>query len=1004
MIPKECKRLAEVDFPIAVVGKHSLNEKSIRTGTPHQLHLWWAWRPLAACRAMLLALLLPDPCDPHCPDDFKTKAHNLLSRLGAVGKTDKDLRDKLLKFVGDFANWDLSSDRVHLDVACGLVSAAHPDEKPLVVDPFAGGGSIPLEALRLGCEAFASDLNPVACLILNAKLRDIPAAGPSIVEDLTRIANDIAKQSEAELHSFYPADPDGAKPIAYLWARTVRCESPNCGAEIPLVRSFWLSKKDKRKRALRYVVVRPNGKPPYLQFSISEPTTDDDVPKATVSRAKATCPCCNITLPADRVRSQLSDQRSGANVVLDNSGERISGAMLLAVVTLSANRPGRSYRIATRHDYQAVWKAQQALAELEGGKLPNGLPYIPSEPTPKGGGSGAGRAFSLHQYGITEWRYLYSARQLLALCVLVRHAAALRASPVRSLLAITVAKLAERLNTSCDWMVDVECPGHLFTQQAIQTGWDYAEGNPLSESSGSFLLVLENTSKNIAGTFLRTTSRASVHVADATQPLLPEQSTAVWFTDPPYYDAIPYSDLSDFFYVWLKRILAPSSLLDNTFEPQNPLTPKCPEIVQDESKHLSDGRPKDRRFFEERMTAAFLRGRECLRPEGVGCVVFAHKTTEGWEALLTAMIDSAWVITASWPITTERSARTRARDSAALSSSVHLVCRPRNENAGVGDWGDVLRQLPTRVADWIERLQEEGVRGADLVFACIGPALEIFSRYSKVETAEGREVALAEYLAKVWEVVGRTALEQVLGTTEAKARNGGAGAVEEDGRLTALFLWTLQSTNVEASTNGTKDANDDAEEAGDDDDEESSPKPTKGYTLIFDVVRRFAQPLGIHLEDWENRIIETKKGVVRLLSVSERAKQLFGEDGASAVADRIESDAREARTAQMMLFPDEDAAPKVRGRGRGRKAADGQGAAIPDESLRTRREATTLDRVHAAMLLQASGRANALRSLLKAEQERGPDFMRLCNALTRLYPRTSEEKRLLDAMLLAVPR
>jgi hypothetical protein len=324
----------------------------------------------------------------------------------------------------------------------------------------------------------------------------------------------------------------------------------------------------------------------------------------------------------------------------------------------------------------------------------------------------------------------------------------------------------------------------------------------------------------------------------------------------------------------------------------------------------------------------------------------------------------------------------------------------------------------------MERLQGEGVRGADLVFACIGPALEIFSRYAKVETAEGREVKLNEYLAKVWEVVGRSALAQVLGTAEAKVRNGAAGAVEEDARLTALFLWTLQSTDADdafaeaarihdtgksghafqktvgggIATADEQDESNDEEEDG----EGGSRGKAKGFTLVFDVVRRFAQPLGIELPKWEGRVIETKKGVVRLLPITERAKQLFGEDGASAVAARLEHTSTPGTNPlQGMLFPDMETTPKVRGgRGRRKRAA----VDVSDESLATAREATALDRVHAAMLLQAGGRTNALRALLKAEQDRGPDFLRLANALSALYPRGSEEKRLLDAMLLAVPR
>ncbi|MCJ7824869.1 MAG: hypothetical protein MUP44_08220, partial [Anaerolineales bacterium] len=333
-----------------------------------------------------------------------------------------------------------------------------------------------------------------------------------------------------------------------------------------------------------------------------------------------------------------------------------------------------------------------------------------------------------------------------------------------------------------------------------------------------------------------------------------------------------------------------------------------------------------------------------------------------------------------------------ARDSAALATSVHLICRPRPNDAPVGDWADVLRELPTRVAAWMQRLQDEGVRGADLVFACIGPALEIFSRYSNVVDPEERPIPLGGdpdakeahnrgYLAYVWEVVGRTALEQVLGSSD-----NTAGTLEEDARLTALFLWTFQSSEV-PKENGKKDG----------DDEETVAKVVaKGFSLPFDVVRRFAQPMGIDLDVWTGRIIDQDKGVVRLLTVFQRAKALFGEDGTHAAADWIESDT--GGDLQGILFPDMDVAPKKITRGRGKKAIIGGDAELQSP------DATTLDRVHAAMLLQSSGQANALRKLIALEQDRGPEFLRLANALSALYPKGSEEKRLLDAMLLAVPR
>jgi adenine-specific DNA methylase len=1007
MIPKDCKRLAEVDFPIAEVSRHAAREKSIRHGHPSTLHLWWARRPLASSRAVLLALLWPDPCDPLCPAEFKAKAREMLPKvLGKVGLADEDLRKALLKFIADFANWDNAAQRTYLEVSRALVKAAHGEEPPLVVDPFAGGGSIPLEALRLGCEAFASDINPVACLILKVMLEDIPRHGTKLAEELRRVGADIKKQAEKDLADLYPKDPDGATPIAFLWARTVRCESPNCGAEIPLVRSFWLCKKVKRRRALQYRVVRPAGEPPRVEFEIFEPKTEKDLPSGTVTRAKATCLACGAVLPPERVRAQLGAERGGADVVFDAKGRRTGGARMLTVVTLRPGEQGRHYRLPTERDDEAVREAQARVARIldeweRDGK--QGLCPVPDETLPLMSGT-----FNVPIYGMNRWGDLFTARQKMALFTFT---AAIRgqsgqSQAVRETLSQTLSHVLDRNASLCRWRPEpyMETVESLYGRQALPMVWDFAEAVPITDSTGSFHHCLRVVSQCVESATSIPSGGAQVQIADAASHPLPDETSAVWFTDPPYYFAVPYADLSDFFFVWLKRSLPGHPLLHDPFDSENVLTPKDQELC--EMAHWDQVRyaHKDQAFFEEGMKRAFAEGRRVLRDDGVGSIVFAHKTTEGWEALLSGMIRSAWTITGSWPIATEMRSRLRARESAALATSVHLICRPRPDEAGVGDWAGVLRELPNRVGDWMERLQGEGVRGADLVFACIGPALEIFSRYTKVETADGREVALAEYLEKVWEVVGRSALAQVLGTAEAKARNGAAGAVEEDARLTALFLWTLQSTNGEADDSASDESEDD--EPSDEDDEEGSSRgKAKGFTLVFDVVRRFAQPLGIELPKWEGRVIETKKGVVRLLPIAERAKQLFGEEGAQAVAARLEQEvAVGTNPLQGMLFPDmrSSAAPAIRGRGRIRGTRGN--VDVSDASLAAAHEATTLDRVHAAMLLQAGGRTNALRALLKAEQERGPDFLRLANAFSALYPKGSEEKRLIDAMLLAVPR
>ena len=1006
MIPRECKRLAEVDFPIATVSRHAVREKSIRHGHPSTLHLWWARRPLASSRAVLLALLLPDPCDPHCPDEFKAAARKVLPTVGSgYGETDADLRRGLLKFIGDFANWDFSAKPVWLEAGRTLVRTAHGVETPLVVDPFAGGGSIPLEALRLGCEAFASDLNPVACLILKVMLEDIPRHGPELADELRKAGAGIKQQAEWELADLYPVDADGATPIAYLWARTVRCEAPNCGAEIPLMRSFWLCKKPKRKYALRHSVEQVDGKPPQVVFEIFEPGTENEVRAGTVARARATCLCCGAVLPPERVRTQLADQRGGADVVFDEQGQRSGGARMTAVVTLRPGQTGRHYRLPTEADYVAVHKAQARVVKImddweHGGR--QGLCPVPDEPLPPIGTLG----FRVQRYGMLKWGDLFTARQKAVLVKLGTLTNELSSTHLKNILTFGVSKQSDFNSSLSRWANHMEKSVATFGRQALPILWDWSEVVPILSASGGFDVAI-NWIANSANTIAASTNnQGQAQLTNAIQHGLPDQSAGIWFTDPPYYDAIPYSDLSDFFLVWLKRALPDHPLLRDPFDPNNPLSPKTAEVVQDETK-TNNGQAKDRAWFEATMAQAFAEGRRVLTEDGIGSVVFAHKTTEGWEALLSGMIRGGWTITCSWPIATEKPDRMRAMDSAALATSVHLICRPRPDDAPIGDWADVLRELPLRVAKWMERLQGEGIRGADLVFACVGPALEIFSRYCAVETAEGSEVALPEYLEKVWEVVGRAALEQVLGTAEASARNGMAGVLEEDARLTALFLWALQSTQEgdrASQPYGYGRSRDDghsmvrdvpvATEQNEAQETAIARATARGFQLPYDVVRRFSQPMGIDLDRWTGRVVTQEKGVVRLLPVSERAEILFGAENTGNVANWTDtgSDAGE----QTKLFPE----PRAELASAGVRISGVQ----PDTDAILESPGTTaLDRVHTAMLLQAGGHTNKLRALINAEQERGPDFLRLSNALTALYPQGSREKRLLDAMLLAVP-
>ena len=680
MIPKTCQRLAEVDFPIAQVGSAVLSREKrfpAPRGLPSTLHQWWARRPLASSRAVLLALLLPDPGDPHCPAAFKEAARKALLAMQARPSSwneqvqnDEGLRRVLLKFIANFANWDNAARPEYLNTGRALVRAAHPEETPLVVDPFAGGGSIPLEALRLGCEAFASDLNPVACLILKVMLEDIPRHGPGLADQLRQAGAAIKAQAERELADLYPQDPDGATPIAYLWARTVRCEAPDCGAEIPLLRTLWLCKKANRKWALRPNVIRDDQTPPTVVFEIFEPRSDGEVANGTVARARATCLCCRTVLPPPRVRTQLAAQQGGADVVFDQQGNRTGGAYMTAVVTLKPGAPGRHYRRPTDADYAAVRKAQERVTEIlaeweRGGR--QGLCPVPDEPLPLMSGT-----FNVPLYGINTWGDLYTARQKAALVELASLTKSLPNESVRDIVAFGVSKQSDFNSSLSRWANHMEKSVATFGRQALPILWDWGEVVPFASASGSFDIALEWIGNAAETVEAFTNSVGQVQVIDATQHGLPDQSAGVWFTDPPYYFAVPYADLSDFFFVWLKRILPNHPLLRDPFDPENALTPKEPELCEMARWDSTRYSHKDYQFFENGMALAFAEGRRVLNDDGVGSVVFAHKTTEGWEALLSGMIRGGWTITGSWPVTTERGARLRARESATLETSVHL--------------------------------------------------------------------------------------------------------------------------------------------------------------------------------------------------------------------------------------------------------------------------------------------------------------------------------------------
>ncbi|HEY7152418.1 MAG TPA: DUF1156 domain-containing protein [Gemmataceae bacterium] len=997
------QRLLEVDLPIKRISAHARREKSIRHGHISTLHIWWARRPLAACRAVLCAALWPDPADPLCPQSFRHTATRIITDFArkivppphlrntcspeslkrwevlagsghGLDPADDDhlniLRFALLDFIADFANWDNSTVPEDLETARALTQAAHealggePGTRPLVVDPFAGGGSIPLEALRVGTDAFASDLNPVAVLLNKVVLEYIPKYGQKLADEVRKWGRWIKEQAEKELAEFYPKDTDGATPIAYLWARTIICEGPGCGAEVPLMRSLWLAKKGNRSVALRLV---PCPRAKRMDFEIIENAKVKDVGEGTVKRGSATCPGCGFTTPVVSVRRQLKARRGGA-----------ADARLFCVVTTRPGAQGRSYRLPSERDLEAVRKAATELERRKklasGGCQPPALSLVPDERLDV---RGIRHTWAMI-YGIEVWGDLFAPRQALALSTLARLVDEVgkrlvvengdrMSKEIQTCLAFAVDKCADYWCSIATWMPR-ETVGHAFTRQAVPITWDFVEANPFAPFHCAWHEAVgwvESVCSTEAASALF--DGRSEFVSAVSHPF-PDNAVHALITDPPYYDAVPYAYLSDFFYVWLRRSIGGLHL--ELF--RNEQVPKDAEIVVDRPHELSHS-IKDITFYERELTRAFSEGCRILRHDGIGIIVFASKTTASWEAILQAVVDAGWTITGSWPVDTEREARMAAQGQARLASSVHLVCRPRQgvdtprSPGRVGDWRDVLVELPTRIHEWMPRLASEGIVGADAIFACLGPALEIFSRYSKVEKASGERVELREYLEHVWAAVSKEALSMIFAGAD-------ASGFDPDARLTAMWFWTL-STGVNGGTPDQGGEEDDA------DDEEDSGKTAKvgGFVLEYDAARKIAQGLGAHLEQLTH-VVAVKGDKARLLPVSERARHLFGKDEGRAPARRAKA------PKQKTLFDDSD-------------GEDGEEGSWGELNV-PQAGATVLDRLHQSMILFAAGRGEALRRFL-VEEGAGRDtrFWRLAQALSALYPGGTEEKRWVDGVL-----
>jgi putative DNA methylase len=946
-VPRLPRRLIEVDLPIASISAHARDGRSVHHGHITAIHIWWARKPLPSCRAILLAAALPDPADDACPPVFRQVAVEALASLDSqpLDNDREALRRRLLRLISDNASWQVARDPGYAAVVRRLVAAAHEalhgPGLPLLADPFCGGGSIPLEALRAGASAYASDLNPVAALISKVTLEYVQRYGQRLFEEVARAGESIDQLLCDELSRYFPSG-DGPTPVAYVSFRRIRCDGPECGAEVVLSSKFQLARRGARSVGL--VLAGWDGGTP--RFDLLEGPLAS-FPAATVRRGAASCLKCGFTMPVERVREQLTQKGGGSQ-----------DALLVAVATANADGT-RGFRRPTVVDQAAIAAAVDAVAALDADH--GGLPVLPDEPLPPIGSLG----FRVQRYGMTRWRDLFTARQLVTLSTLVRllrevlpddRAPDGLGVAVRSCLALAVDRVADHQNTGCSWNPSGSALPHLFTRQAIPIIWDFGEANPLASSSGSWSGAVQHVVRGLRNALV-TDYGADVGLASASHHPLPTDCAHILITDPPYYDAIPYADLSDFFYVWLRRMVGDD----------HPGLFGSATVMRDDECIVNRVVGKDSAYYRRVMTQALAEARRVTRPDGVGVIIFAHKSTTGWEDLLAAMIEAGWIITASWPIDTENAGRLRAQNSAVLASSIHLVCRPREHSDGrlitdtVGDWREVLSALPGRIHAWMPRLAEEGVVGADALFACLGPALELFSRFARVEKVSGEVVPLSEYLVHVWGAVAREALSMIF-------EDADTTGLEADARVTAMWLWTLAGGQRESPDADTSD-----EPLIDVDEVDGA---IGRYTLEFDAARKIAQGLGARLEEL-GTLVEVKGGMARLLSVRERRDVLLGTAARTPVLGRAVKGGRQAGLFESVTVE---------------LAATGGKPPEPGQ--------TTLDRLHQAMLLFGAGQAEVLkRFLVESAIGEQPIFWRLAQALSAIYPPGSDENRWVDGVL-----
>jgi len=794
------KKLIEVALPLEAINKASAREKSIRHGHPSTLHLWWARRPLAAARAVIFSQMVDDP-SAH-PDLFPTEK-----------KQEKE-RQRLFRIIEDLVLWENTTNEKVLQQARDEIwqswrytcaeNADDPRAKelydrhklPAFHDPFAGGGALPLEAQRLGLESYASDLNPVAVLINKAMIEIPPKfagkppvnpvsrkeAGMNVWKGAQGLAEDVRyygqwmrNEATKRIGHLYPEVDVTAEMarqrlelkqyvgkklpvIAWIWARTVKSPNPAFSTvDVPLASTFMLSRM---KRNEAYVEPVKDGNSYHFVVRSGAPNDSEAAKNGTkLSRANFVCLMSGAPISGDYIKGEGKAGRMGAR--------------LMAMV--AEGDRGRVYLSPTKEMEMA---ARQAKPEWK----------------PDVSISGSTQYLGVKPYGMDLFSHLFTDRQLVALTTFSDLVLEVRERVMRDItsgdfsghigkgslasgdngatayseavalyLGFVVSSLADRMSTLCIWDTGGPTWGtklnHVFGRQAFPMSWDFAEANPLSDQSGSFWNSLDYTSKgiNVVGD-----KPGLADQADATRQEWSKDK--VVSTDPPYYDNIPYADLSDYFYVWLRRSLRPT--FPGIFG--TVAVPKAEELVAFAYRH--DDKAAAEAFFLDGMTHAMHRLAEQAHPAFPVTIYYAFKQTEsdggegtastGWETFLDAVVRAGFATTGTWPMRTELSNRMRSTNSNALASSIILVCRPRAPDAPTATRREFVTALKSELPIALAHLQRGNIAPVDLAQAAIGPGMAVYTRYAKVLDAEGRPLSVREALALINQTLDEALAEQ----------------------------------------------------------------------------------------------------------------------------------------------------------------------------------------------------------------------------------------------------